>query len=218
MDLTREAAEFYVLEYLAAVEEYKPAKRAQNKQIKTLSIEFNRYLAHAIGGEVECARTLGRTKAQKRLIRRGKCKTVTDIRMARDIFAEGYWSCGYGGRPWANIADTLYQYRTKRLNRKLFVDRVWSLKHNNDFVFDKGYNYDYRDLGHVLDCQAHGNVDALLPYCRRNVKRLHEKAGKWRKRCENTSRTAKSKRSNDVRSSGSIRMSWDGLHLETRGD
>lgn len=221
MNLDKEAAEFYILEYLTAVEEYKPAKPRHNKQIKMLAEEFDRYLAYAIESELSRAGYRVRhsvTKAQRGLISRCKLKTTKDIGLAVKIFNEGYWPGGYGGRRWGTIAETLYAYRKRELSRKLFVDRVWSLRHNNDFVFDKSGKYDYHYLSSVLNFQARGNIAGLLVYCGPTIKKVYRNYEKWRKRCGNISVTAKSKRSRDVRSSGTILMSWGGPRLETRGD
>lgn len=57
------------------------------------------------------------------------------------FFKKGF-SFGYGGKPWANIAEHALIYTKGNLNTEMFVDRALSLEHNGGNMFNKAYLFD----------------------------------------------------------------------------
>jgi hypothetical protein len=76
------------------------------------------------------------------------------------IFYHGVFGGGYGGKPWANIADTLFKYANGDINLHAMVDTSYTLCHNNGPIFNKGYmfgNYG-SEFNLYLDIQRIGQI------------------------------------------------------------
>ncbi len=56
---------------------------------------------------------------------------------AADIFTDGSWGAGYGGKPWGECASTFYHYYNGDFSPKQFVDRVFALQHNGGSFLNK---------------------------------------------------------------------------------
>jgi len=58
-------------------------------------------------------------------------------------FFDRYLGPGFGGKPWAMIADAWERlYSTKGVNNQMvLIDHIYDLQHNNDTVFDKVKKY-----------------------------------------------------------------------------
>jgi len=81
------------------------------------------------------------------------------------------WNSSFGGKMWATCAQVLLDYRTGVLSRRLFLDRCWTLQHNNGCVFNKLYLVDYR-MYHLLEAQAKDNYSALVEHASPEVVHL----------------------------------------------
>jgi pyruvate,orthophosphate dikinase len=72
------------------------------------------------------------------------------------LFDHPIWGVrtSYGGKAWANIAQTLHDYLSGQLSMVLFIDRVFDLRHNGGPVFNKHPMFTERrvwNLGDLLD-------------------------------------------------------------------
>lgn len=81
-----------------------------------------------------------------------------------NIFYKGKFSAGFGGKPWWNIANTLYQLILGKYSYNVFLDLAWSLSHNNGLMFNKNVVYYpvFKDLLKVLDIQRSGQIPNFL--------------------------------------------------------
>ena len=75
---------------------------------------------------------------------------------------ETKWSKGYGGKPWANIANTLCMFERDQITPHSFVDTCWGLQHNGGVYFNKWW--DTSGLKHVLDLNQAGWYCQLIDY------------------------------------------------------
>jgi len=85
--------------------------------------------------------TSDRTQAQvttvKRLLEFGGNDILAEFCEIAERTFEKFHATGFGGRPWAVIAQTVRMYLAGDINQTLFVDRVFDLRHNNGLAFDK---------------------------------------------------------------------------------
>jgi hypothetical protein len=65
-----------------------------------------------------------------------------------------------GGHMWATAARLARDYYAGVLNTQTFIDRCWSLQHNNGSLFNKIYRTDH--LNSVLEWQAQEQYDLLV--------------------------------------------------------
>lgn len=66
------------------------------------------------------------------------------VKAAGELFAfERLWSSGYGGKPWAQIAEGCIMLLNvnSQGSKIVAIDHAYDLQHNNDFVFDKISTY-----------------------------------------------------------------------------
>lgn len=79
-------------------------------------------------------------------------------------FRFGRWSPGFGGLPWAEIAQTALEAAEGVSSLELCVDKAFSLCHNNGAIFNKShmfghYSGSFYDL---LDIQASGQLPGAI--------------------------------------------------------
>lgn len=98
-----------------------------------------------------------------------------------ELFMEFSHNEGYGGSSWAKAPEVLAMRQRGKLgptefqNRKLFLDRAFSLEHNGGYLFDK--LYDVEDLHHTLDAHHSDNLKTLFSFGAGDItKRLYEQA------------------------------------------
>lgn len=107
-----------------------------------------------------------------------------------DLFME-FEEDGYGGPPWADCSDALYQFEAKELgpneeiNRRMFMDRIWTLEHNNGSFLNKigwaTYNKPKTDLNGMyvlLDAHAANPPGFDILYAHAS-NRVQELADNW---------------------------------------
>lgn len=162
VDVDVEFVNFYVLLNLLR-QELKTACReevlqAWQKVRNSLADTFATYLALAIAAEIrhviDCPKAdqkaLGwmRQRMPETANSRNQWQQavmelpVSDIpkfaKCAADLFESTHgFRSGYGGKPWATIARTLYEGITGSTPVVVFVDRVFDLRHNGNRLFDK---------------------------------------------------------------------------------
>jgi hypothetical protein len=81
-----------------------------------------------------------------------------------DIFNQGSFSGGYGGKPWGKIADTLRKMVFGETSIEIMNDTAWTLAHNNGPMFNKGMLYKgYSPIIYkILDVQRAGMIPQLI--------------------------------------------------------
>jgi len=77
-----------------------------------------------------------------------------------DLFNNGSFSSGYGGKPWGNVAETLRKLLHGEISAETFGDTAFTLAHNNGPIFNKGMLYQQQggDFIKLLDVQRSGQI------------------------------------------------------------
>lgn len=85
----------------------------------------------------------------------GECIKATEM-----IFRFAQWNGGYGGLPWAQIAETAGEVIRGQNSLDLMVDKAFTLCHNNGAIFNKGHFYTHYCSQYytILDVQASGQI------------------------------------------------------------
>lgn len=102
-----------------------------------------------------------------------RTKTIASI---RDMMFDDRWggdgeeNVTAGGHMWGLCARVLVDYRMGTLNDRIFVDRCFTLEHNNGCVLDKAWSVEH--LGHVLNLQAVSRYDTLATFASRKVREM----------------------------------------------
>lgn len=115
---------------------------------------------------------------------------------AVELFLEFKEGSSFGGKPWANCAQVLHDRLTGTLgpdgpdghiNKKLFLDRLWTLEHNGgafinkvSWVVNNSFGYDLSQKNIVLDAHASDppKYSILIAFATKPVKELVEKFDK----------------------------------------
>ena len=66
-----------------------------------------------------------------------KVLLVKYLRLTARIFRDENWMGGFGGEPWAKIAETTRDFLRGKLTHPVFIDHVFDLRHNGGTLFDK---------------------------------------------------------------------------------
>lgn len=79
-------------------------------------------------------------------------------------FRFAQWSGGFGGLPWAQIAETAGEVIRGANSLELMVDKAFTLCHNNGAIFNKGHQFTHyaSDFYTILDIQASGQIPAAV--------------------------------------------------------
>ena len=80
------------------------------------------------------------------------------------VFNEGQYSSGFGGKAWGAIAQVLRDYVWGAITAEMMMDTAFTLCHNNGPIFNKGMLYtSYSDQIYViLDVQRSGQIPQLI--------------------------------------------------------
>jgi hypothetical protein len=82
-----------------------------------------------------------------------------------DLFYNGSFSHGYGGKPWGDIAETLRKVVYGETSFEMFADTAFTLCHNGGPMFNKGmlyHMYEAAPLYKILDVQRSGQIPELV--------------------------------------------------------
>lgn len=72
--------------------------------------------------------------------------TIKDLLKNVSIFFRKKFSSGYGGVPWAEIAEHALSFAEGKINAEIFLDKAMSLEHNGGNIFNKSFIYqDYSE-------------------------------------------------------------------------
>ncbi|HET9895223.1 MAG TPA: peptidylprolyl isomerase [Streptosporangiaceae bacterium] len=183
VDAASLAADFYLMEYLAA-DGAEDCAREFARWLPQLARDFAGQIDLVIGtelGHFERALDVPLPGPMSVFIRRvtaGDSQSAWPVvkeemgaRRALDLAVEAFSGPGieFGGAAWAPIARTLRSYTAENLPVRIFIDRCFTLQHNNGCVFDKCF--DVEDMRAVLDAQAEGKVAVLAAYASEHVRR-----------------------------------------------
>uniref|UniRef100_A0A6H1ZGA9 Uncharacterized protein n=1 Tax=viral metagenome TaxID=1070528 RepID=A0A6H1ZGA9_9ZZZZ len=187
LNLTREAADFYVLVALTVdyPNDARP-KYALVEKVGYLADQFARYIDMAIGGELrhapseldECdfegykiPKTAHRGAAWAKWKDIREEKGIQALKGAWNIFSAPGWGDSYGGESWARVANALIQYESGEWSPQMFVDQVFSIRHNGGPVFDKIWNLGYLEF--ILNDAQHARILNIVQRASDGVKNLH---------------------------------------------
>lgn len=192
-DLSEAVADFYLLETLGYVKNDPMGKDKLAVFEAALATEFSSYLDIAVGGELryarsslgdECPKRLAPFTREASLADRGTAWLVWGVirrawglealTLAEETFDLPGWRGAFGGEAWASIASVLRAYLEGRINDRIFVDRCFSLEHNNGCVFNK--LYDTTKVPPVLEAHGEDDYSTLLAHASKEVQHL------WRRR------------------------------------
>jgi phosphohistidine swiveling domain-containing protein len=67
--------------------------------------------------------------------------TVHELLKNLGIFFRRYFSSGYGGNRWAEIAEHALAFSQGKINAEIFLDKAMSLEHNGGNIFNKSFIY-----------------------------------------------------------------------------
>lgn len=196
-DLAKTCADFYLLEYLAA-EGNEDAEKKLKQFERELSQEFLYYAGIACAGELRHLINRGEMPRGIRMfveqIIRIPCREDCWLewakryhiasnnmlkrffRCAAELFDdEVFWETpNIGGSAWAMIARAAYDFLSGFISPRTFIDRCWTLQHNNAIFFDKAFSIS--ELRRVLIRQSEGDYEYLFGKASEEVKAL------WRNR------------------------------------
>jgi hypothetical protein len=195
-NMCKAVADFYLLEGMVA-DNYGPAVEPLRQYEEAMGREFSAYLDMAVGGEVrhageceeygvEIPKGLTRYIRAAREVRfsRGKCWRIwTRMRSLNpesvrwfvdcvEVFNDPLWPhrgsrYRVGGPAWSTAASVVHDYFTKAIKPRTFLDRCFTLQHNNDYIFDKVYKV--KGMNEVLEIQESGDYNKLARYASRKV-------------------------------------------------
>jgi hypothetical protein len=98
-----------------------------------------------------------------------------------EAFDDTRWKNSSAGGPmWASVARVADDFQKGRIKRRIFVDRCFTLEHNNGCVFDKVYKVE--GLKDTLQAQATVHYDQLATMCSKPVKRQWFGRRRWLRR------------------------------------
>lgn len=176
VDPVMSMADFYLSEFLSvlAPSAAKEALAFQSGIIRTCDDAFRSYVLCAIGGEIRHHSSVknilpdGRHSAFDYFYAMGQNNDrVKLMRDCSEMFGDGSWDGGYGGRPWQIAADILMARESGKLDAKIFVDRIFSCQHNNGSLLNKvswGGDHDTSEMETIGDAHHSTDVQTLLEY------------------------------------------------------
>lgn len=156
-DLSQAVADFYLLETLGYVKGDNTAKAKLAEHGDALAREFSNYLDIAAGGELRYAKSMLGEDCPKELEPYMREAAVADrgtawlawgvvrrawgmraLVLAEETFDLPGWRGAFGGEAWVSITSVLRAYLEGRINKRIFVDRCFSLEHNSGFYRPSG--------------------------------------------------------------------------------
>ena len=181
LDLTRTAADFYLLYDLNLVDKDDGWFALLLSKLTSM---FAQYTDMIIGGEL---RHLVRTRQpilREEFVMSGMSRPIAWIKwrdfrkkygvaaltMASRAFGKGTKQ-SFGGAKWAHIARVLQMHETGVLTPLMFVDFCWGLQHNGGTYFNKVWVDN--DLRRVLDANLREDWEKMYRAASHTVSTLH---------------------------------------------
>lgn len=196
LKLSEWAADFYTLYYLTL--DHPDVKEMFEEYKEILLVQFVNYVDMALGGELRHAshRATGISKvrglsplhnkiigamigsdASGRQNAWRKWRIIRDehgleaLIVAEDAFKKMSWSGAYGGKKWGTAAEILHHYLDNNITATAYIDTIWSLQHNCNYILDKVWQLD-SSLKFILDCKVEDKIQPITKYCTKEVKAL----------------------------------------------
>jgi hypothetical protein len=162
-------------------------------QVAYLEDQFSRYSDMALGGELRHSkRFIARPRLPKPIadaFRKAQLPSsrhvawggwrflrqrygTMAIRWAVDTFLLKGWGGGYGGPPWAGIAETLWRYEVGIYSPTTFIDTCWGQQHNGGSFFNKVWSPS--GLQTVLDAKQVGDAAYLATLATDETRTVYE--------------------------------------------
>lgn len=81
-----------------------------------------------------------------------------------EIFHQGKYHHGYGGKAWGAVADVLRDFVHGKITSEMMMDTAFTLCHNNGPIFNKGmlFNSYSSEIYLILDVQRSGQIPQLV--------------------------------------------------------
>lgn len=82
---------------------------------------------------------------------------------AKSVFGKLKWESGYGGKKWAQIAETARMRLSGEIDTTIFVDTAFNIEHHGGHIFDKHGNIrcDGRKLNAVLCVKRDSSIERM---------------------------------------------------------
>jgi hypothetical protein len=87
------------------------------------------------------------------------------VEFIRRQFTCGGYGGGYGGKPWADVAQCLEDFVKGKITAEMMMDTAFTLCHNNGPIFNKGMvykTYMSSEIRKILDVQRSGQIPQLV--------------------------------------------------------
>lgn len=194
-NLSKVTSDYYMLSLATFMDEEKYTPYLQSRT-DMLVDQFTRYTDMAVGGELRHAKAKiesGQINADDIPVQVLQALSNTTLQGSRNSAWEGWyhfrqrfgtlalvwavetfsvsgWGGGYGGKRWANIANTLLMYEKGDITKHTFVDTCFGLQHNGGVYFDKWWTT--TGIKKVLDSNQQGLYCLLHPRCSVQVFKL----------------------------------------------
>ena len=197
LDLSKWAADYYLLLLLQIQDPSDTNKIMFNTKADKICDQFVRYTDMAVGGEIRHTWTNNFPIMARPLVEALQDGTVgrssngtsrnsawtgwywfrqkygdVALKWATETFNKGEWGNAYGGKKWGNISNTLYLYETGEITRDVFIDTCWGLQHNGGTYFNKWWGQGLYQLQEVLNLNLNGNYCGVYQYASAMVKKL----------------------------------------------
>jgi phosphohistidine swiveling domain-containing protein len=128
----------------------KKAKNSFLQFIKLMEKVYNIKRSEDYDGD---SGTLQKELMKKAILERDEFQdmTIKDLLKNLSIFFRKKFASGYGGVPWAEIAEHALSFAEGKINAEIFLDKAMSLEHNGGNIFNKSFIYeDYTEQGTQL--------------------------------------------------------------------
>jgi hypothetical protein len=189
---------FYTLYYL--ILDHPEVKEKFEEYKELLLVQFQNYIDMACGGELRhskgratgTSKIKGLSKQHDQILSRvqksgdngrvgawQEWRLIRDeyglqaLQVAEDCFTKMGWSGAYGGKKWGTAAQILRFYLEDNITATTFIDTVWSLQHNCNYILDKVWKVP-SELKFILDCKVEDKIAPITKYCTKEVKELWE--------------------------------------------
>jgi len=189
---------FYTLYYLTL--DHPEVKEKFEEYKELLLVQFQNYIDMACGGELRhskgratgTSKIKGLSKQHDQILSRvqksgdngrvgawQEWRLIRDeyglqaLQVAEDCFTKMGWSGAYGGKKWGTAAQILRFYLEDNITATTFIDTVWSLQHNCNYILDKVWKVP-SELKFILDCKVEDKIAPITKYCTKEVKELWE--------------------------------------------
>ena len=103
------------------------------------------------------------------------------VEFLSDVFYQGSYNGGFGGKAWGKVADLLRDFVLGKVTAEMMLDTSFTLCHNNGPIFNKGMLYDSytNEIYKILDVQRSGQIPQYV-----NGNNHHPLVTKLWKACE----------------------------------